>query len=305
MPKRILVVDDDAASRTGLAGSAGAARLPRGSGGDRAPRHWKRHAASGRAVVIADLVMPGMDGLELLRNLQDEAPFAVTILLTGQGSDRDGGSGHESRGLRLPHQARRSRASHPSSRKSHGPGPHRPRGGPPAAAEWERRPSGAARSERGHTRRCSSRSSRPRRAPPRSSILGESGTGKELVARTLHALSPRARRLVCRSQLCRHSREPPGERDLRPREGRLHRSGRTAHRLLRNGGRRDAPPRRGGRDASHRPGEIPARLGGSGPSGALAERRRSRWTSGSSRRPIRIRRRPCATASFAQTSSTA
>ena len=85
MPKRVLVVDDDAASRTDLQA------LLEGQG-------YQAEAAAGGAealekvrsfrpaVVIADLVMPGMDGLELVRSLQDEAPFAVTILLTGKGS---------------------------------------------------------------------------------------------------------------------------------------------------------------------------------------------------------------------------
>ena len=34
-------------------------------------------------------------------------------------------------------------------------------------------------------------------------ITGESGTGKELVARTIHELSPGARRLMCRSTALR------------------------------------------------------------------------------------------------------
>src|SRR5512143_556636 len=85
MPKRVLVVDDEAASRKGLqtllekqgyrveAAATGAEALEK--------------ARSFRpAVVIADLVMPGMDGLELLRSLQEETPFAMTILLTGKGS---------------------------------------------------------------------------------------------------------------------------------------------------------------------------------------------------------------------------
>jgi DNA-binding NtrC family response regulator len=85
MPKRVLVVDDEAASRTGLqallAGSGYRVDVA-ATGGEALEK-----ARSFRpAVVIAELVMPGMDGLDLLRSLQEEAPFAVTILLTGQGS---------------------------------------------------------------------------------------------------------------------------------------------------------------------------------------------------------------------------
>jgi len=35
------------------------------------------------SVVVSDLVMPGLDGLGLLRALQDELPFASVIILTG------------------------------------------------------------------------------------------------------------------------------------------------------------------------------------------------------------------------------
>src|SRR5439155_5416617 len=38
------------------------------------------------SVVVSDLVMPGLDGLGLLRALQDELPFASVIILTGHGS---------------------------------------------------------------------------------------------------------------------------------------------------------------------------------------------------------------------------
>jgi len=85
MPKRVLVVDDEAASRTGLqallAGRGYRVEIA-ATGGEALEK-----ARSFRpAVVIADLVMPGMDGLDLLRSLQEEAPFAVTILLTGKGT---------------------------------------------------------------------------------------------------------------------------------------------------------------------------------------------------------------------------
>ena len=47
-------------------------------------------------------------------------------------------------------------------------------------------------------------------------ILGESGTGKELIARAIHYSSPRQRKAAGQSELCGSSREPSGERTLRP-----------------------------------------------------------------------------------------
>src|SRR5262245_37538607 len=38
------------------------------------------------AIVITDLVMPGMDGLELLRTLQQQGADVTTLLLTAQGT---------------------------------------------------------------------------------------------------------------------------------------------------------------------------------------------------------------------------
>ncbi len=124
-------------------------------------------------------------------------------------------------------------------------------------------------------------------------ITGESGTGKELVARTLHELSARGQGPVRRRELRGHPGDAAGERDLRPREGRLHRRARAPPGLLRAGARGHDLPRRDRRDGAGHPGQVPPhpqdgavrRLGGRRP--------RSRWTCGCSRRRTRIRSRPC------------
>ena len=191
MPKRILVVDDDAASRTGLqallerhgyrveAAATGADALEK--------------ARSFRpTVVLADLVMPGMDGLELLRNLQDEAPFAVTILLTGQGTIetavqamKAGAYDYLTKPVDLGHltlllekAVDRGRIGREVAllRRQSGTGD---------------RPVLLGRSAAIQAVLQQIEQAAPGTAPVL--ILGESGTGKELVARTLHALSPRAR----------------------------------------------------------------------------------------------------------------
>lgn len=85
MEHRILVADDEEASRDGLR------RLLSGWG------YTVEDAADGRealekatvfrpALVIADLVMPGLDGLGLLRALQEQQAFASVIIVTGQGT---------------------------------------------------------------------------------------------------------------------------------------------------------------------------------------------------------------------------
>src|SRR5436853_7418499 len=82
--QRVLVVDDEP-SRKGLR-----ERLAKWG-------YLVDEAADGRSalekartflpsVVVSDLVMPGLDGLGLLRALQDELPFASVIILTGHGT---------------------------------------------------------------------------------------------------------------------------------------------------------------------------------------------------------------------------
>src|SRR5262245_12426446 len=85
MPLKVLVVDDEEASRKGLAGllSGWGYEVEEATDGEAA---LDKARATPPAVVITDLVMPKLDGLGLLRALQDEMPFATVILLSGQGS---------------------------------------------------------------------------------------------------------------------------------------------------------------------------------------------------------------------------
>src|SRR5688572_9898538 len=83
--ERVLIVEDDASARVGL---------------EQLVRSWGYAAESAKdgedalekvtsfrpAIVITDLVMPRMDGLGLLRALQQQGADTTTLLLTAQGT---------------------------------------------------------------------------------------------------------------------------------------------------------------------------------------------------------------------------
>jgi DNA-binding NtrC family response regulator len=85
MAHRILVVDDEEASRVGLKAllSKWGYEVQEAGSGEEA---FEKAAGFRPAVVITDLVMPGLDGLGLLKALQEEQSFATVIILTGQGT---------------------------------------------------------------------------------------------------------------------------------------------------------------------------------------------------------------------------
>ncbi len=82
---RILIVDDDERQRLALAGmlSDGAFETQVASDGQEA---LERLASFNADVIVADLVMPRMDGFELLRRLKERGDLTPAIALTGFGS---------------------------------------------------------------------------------------------------------------------------------------------------------------------------------------------------------------------------
>ena len=85
MKTRVLVADDEESSRSGLVLllTTLGYEVESAENGDEA---MERARAFRPAVVIADLVMPGTDGLGVLKAVRAELPHAVTILLTGHAS---------------------------------------------------------------------------------------------------------------------------------------------------------------------------------------------------------------------------
>src|SRR6266849_4855334 len=83
--ERVLIVEDDAAARVGLE------QLVKSWGFIAESAHdgedaLEKVTSFRPAIVITDLVMPRMDGLALLRALQQQGAEATTVLLTAQGT---------------------------------------------------------------------------------------------------------------------------------------------------------------------------------------------------------------------------
>src|SRR5574342_48731 len=84
MRQRVLIVEDDALARKGMADLLALWGYEVASAGDGAEA-LERAAEEPPAVVVSDLVMPGMDGLALLSALRLDYPDAAVLMLTGQG----------------------------------------------------------------------------------------------------------------------------------------------------------------------------------------------------------------------------
>src|ERR1017187_6373214 len=82
---RILIVDDDERQRTALAAMLSDCDFDTQVAGD-GQEALERLSAFNAYVIVADLVMPRMDGFELLRRLKERGDLTPAIALTGFGS---------------------------------------------------------------------------------------------------------------------------------------------------------------------------------------------------------------------------
>jgi DNA-binding NtrC family response regulator len=190
-PERILIVEDDSAARVGLQ------QLIRGWGFDveTAPdgeQALTRIEAFHPAIVLTDLVMPRMGGLDLLKKIQESGDPITTVILTAQGTVetaveaiKQGAYDYLTKPVDL--QRLKILLSKIIERN---------------ATLREVRVLRRQLREHGTFGAMVGHSAEMRKiyqviehaAPTNASVLisGESGTGKELVAQTLHKLSPRA-----------------------------------------------------------------------------------------------------------------
>ncbi|MGH9377992.1 MAG: sigma-54-dependent transcriptional regulator [Terriglobia bacterium] len=188
--ERILVVEDDERIRTALA------ELLRTWGYDVATAAdgvsgSERIASSNPAVVLSDLKMPGLTGLELLKQARNSNPAIYFIMLSGHGTVRSAVEATKLGAfdfLEKPVDARRLQVvlrnclDRRESEKQL------------QIANRKLRDLGALGKLVGRSKKMREIMSVVAMAAPSLAsalITGESGTGKEIVARTIHDLSPR------------------------------------------------------------------------------------------------------------------
>ena len=189
--ERVLIVEDDPATRSGLTELVRAWGFAADAAADGAEA-LQKVTTFRPTIIVSDLVMPRMSGMDLLKALQGETEHIRIILLTAQGTVdtaveavKAGAEDYLTKPLD-PQKLQRLLDRL-------------------AEINQHRRENQVLRrqlSERGRFGRIIGHSPRMRAiyqvleqaAPTPASmlILGESGTGKELVAQTIHQLSPRA-----------------------------------------------------------------------------------------------------------------
>jgi len=187
---KVLVVDDDLHARQGLSDLLNAWGYETAMAADGAEA-LEKVAAFNPAVIISDLRMPQISGMELLRQLHELYPGLHFIMLTGQGTIEEAVEATKvgaDNFLEKPVDPKRLQVELRNCLERH---------------ENERQLQVAHRRllDLGVLGSLVGRSPKVQEvmrliamvAPSRASVLitGESGTGKELAARTIHELSPR------------------------------------------------------------------------------------------------------------------
>jgi DNA-binding NtrC family response regulator len=190
---RVLVVEDDLSERRGLADLLGAWGYETEIAADGEEALGKMPSFEPH-VVVSDLRMPRMTGMELLKRVREEWPATALVMLTGQATIEEAVEATKLGALnflekpidpaRLQVELRNCLERHDSARQLE-------------IANRRLRDAGLLGSLVGSSKRMEEVMRLIEQVAPSSAsvlITGESGTGKELAARTIHELSPRASR---------------------------------------------------------------------------------------------------------------
>ncbi len=195
-------------------------------------RAWKRSRSWNPGIVITDLRMPRMDGMQLLEHIAAQPQQVAVILLTAQGSVDAAVSAMKSGAFDFIEKPVNPTRSAQHSAKRFAPARHRTRTGsqPPQAAR-RRRARLAGRPLEAHAGSFSPH----RDGCPQHRFRADHRRKRyrQRISRAHHSLheQPQGEAVRCH-QLRRHSRDADRKRNLRPRERCVHRRGRTPYRLL-------------------------------------------------------------------------
>ena len=165
--ERVLIVEDEPSTRLGLTELVRTWGFTADSAGD-GEEALQRITVFRPSIIISDLVMPRMGGLELLRALKDDGERLHRRDPDRAGHRRDGGRGDQRRRLRLPDQADRAAAAQDPARQDRRAAGHAARGqGPAQAAARARHLRQDDRQQPADAEGLPDRSSRRRRRRPR------------------------------------------------------------------------------------------------------------------------------------------
>lgn len=190
MPEKVLIVEDEENARTGLAElvSAWGYRTETARDGLDA---LDKVVAWSPGIIVTDLKMPRMDGLELLERLADQPQQMAVVVLTAQGSIDSAVDAMKAGAydyIQKPVDPTRLRAILQNAARQQGTDREL------EVTRRQLRDAGILGRLVGKSKKMQEIFAMLERvAPSTASVLitGESGTGKEMVARTLHELSPR------------------------------------------------------------------------------------------------------------------
>jgi DNA-binding NtrC family response regulator len=190
MPDKVLIVEDEENARTGLAElvSSWGYRTETARDGLEA---LDKVVAWAPSIVVTDLKMPRMDGMELLHRLADQTEPMAVVVLTAQGSIDSAVDAMKMGAydyIQKPVDSTRLKAILQNASRQKGTEREL------EVTRRQLRDAGVLGRLVGKSRKMQEIFALTERvAPSTASVLitGESGTGKEMVARTLHDLSPR------------------------------------------------------------------------------------------------------------------